>query len=483
MITPKTMGPEPPAPAIRHRMKSLVDLKSAQHHLVFYVSLVCSILTIVIYYPGYMSADSVEQLRQARFGVTNNIYPPLMAYIWSVTDKIIPGPGGMLILHNLVFWFALALIAYVVVKQWWLQSVWVIAAGFWPPTFATIGTIWKDVGMQVFLLAAIAAVLYAGYARRLWPLAVAMLCIFIGSGYRLNGVAGALPLTALVVIEFATFVPTHLPKFHAFLMRQRLKPAFYAVSTLGGTWIILSAVTFVQNYHLTNLHFEASVMLADLAGISVEQGRNLLPPYITGDVTAADLQGMYTPLHGNSLGDPTVRTLLGIQHPSPKALGYRPLTEEQVRDIRERWVKAVFDNLGSYLHNRGLVAARLLVINGYPPWYPYIIGIDPNPFGLKFKQSFLNVRVMDLLHKAAFASPLFHAWIYYEIVGLCFVISFFWDFAYARAVQVLAVSTFLYLLSLFMAAASGDFRYNIWALTCCYLCPILLLAGRTRKVR
>src|SRR5438309_1185367 len=71
---------------------------------VFYAALLCMIFTVAVYYPGYMSPDSVVQLGQARFGVTSNYYPPLMAYIWAVTDRILPGPAGMLILHNLVFW-------------------------------------------------------------------------------------------------------------------------------------------------------------------------------------------------------------------------------------------------------------------------------------------------------------------------------------------------------------------------------------------
>ena len=138
-----------------------LDIQLIGSHLsrfsTFYCALIFAIFTVLVYYPGYMSPDSVEQLRQARVGVTRNIYPPLMAYIWSATDKIIPGPAGMLILHNIVFWTSLAIIAFTVIRRVYWQVVFLFAAGFWPPTYGSLGTIWKDVGMQVFLLAAIAA--------------------------------------------------------------------------------------------------------------------------------------------------------------------------------------------------------------------------------------------------------------------------------------------------------------------------------------
>ena len=90
---------------------------------------------------------------------------------------------------------------------------------------------------------------------------------------------------------------------------------------------------------------------------------------------------------------------------------------------------------------------------------------------------------MWVIEASAFRTCLYSAWVYYGVVSICCFISLLWNFAYARTVQILAISTFLYLLSLFMFGASGDFRYNVWALTCAYLCPVLLLAGRNRKTR
>jgi hypothetical protein len=46
---------------------------------------------------------------------------------------------------------------------------------------------------------------------------------------------------------------------------------------------------------------------------------------------------------------------------------------------------------------------------------------------------------------------------------------------------MLAISSYPYYVSIFMFSMSGDFRYNIRMLTCAYVCPLLLLARRTRR--
>ncbi|MCX6627599.1 MAG: hypothetical protein NTW28_08220, partial [Candidatus Solibacter sp.] len=189
---------------------------------------------------------------------------------------------------------------------------------------------------------------------------------------------------------------------------------------------------------------------------------------------------MYSPLHANSLFDPGCRTVLGIANPSQKAIHYN-LGAARARDLQLYWFTKVKDNFGSYLRHRLAITRQLLVLDARKPWYPYISGIDPNPFGLEFRSSYLNSKVMGIIEASAFRSPLFSAWVYYLIVAACLVISFLWNFAYARTVQVLAISSYLYYLSIFTFSMSGDFRYNVWMLTCAYICPLLLLAGRTRR--
>lgn len=66
------------------------------------------LLCVVAYYPGYTSPDAVRQLAEARAWSFTDWHPPLMARVWGVPDRVVPGPFGMLVLHNVLFWGALA---------------------------------------------------------------------------------------------------------------------------------------------------------------------------------------------------------------------------------------------------------------------------------------------------------------------------------------------------------------------------------------
>jgi hypothetical protein len=452
-----------------------------QRCLVFYIALLSCAFTIAAYYPGYMSPDSVVQLQQARTGVTTNVYPPLMDEIWSVTDKILPGPAGMLILHNIVFWFALAVLAHIALARAVWRVLFVLLAGFWPPTFGSLGTIWKDVGMQVFLVAALAAVFYAHSRRRVWPLAIALVCLFVAAGYRHNGIAAVVPLVVLCIMELASLAPERLPRLNSYLRQRKLLRASYVTACILALGLIWETLDFVNNYRIPDAHLWSAAVVHDLVGISVQQNARFLPDYLdpAHELSAEDLKHIYSPLHANSLFDPSCRLILGVPNPSPKAFHY-VLNDTDARQLQLYWLTTVLDHLGSYLHHRLAIDAKLLVLQTEQPWYPYVTGIDPNPFGLEFHHSLLNSAVMTVIKASAFQYPLYSAWFYYAVVAGCLLISFLWDFRYARAVQILAASAYLYYVSIFMFSMSGDFRYNVWMLTCAYICPVLLAAGRDK---
>ncbi len=133
------------------------------------------------------------------------------------------------------------------------------------------------------------------------------------------------------------------------------------------------------------------------------------------------------------------------------------------------------------MHHRLAITYQLLVLDRASRGTRISAGSIRIRSDSSFTRRGSNSEVMKIIQASAFRYPLFSAWVYYVIVAVCFVISFLWDFAYARTVQMLAISSYLYYLSIFIFSMSGDFRYNVWMLTCAYICPLLLLAGRTRR--
>src|SRR4029079_14684594 len=51
-------------------------------------------------HPGFMSFDSSWQLQEARAGHYTNWHPPVMAALWSILDRIVSGPAGMLMVQS-----------------------------------------------------------------------------------------------------------------------------------------------------------------------------------------------------------------------------------------------------------------------------------------------------------------------------------------------------------------------------------------------
>src|SRR4051812_11178145 len=68
------------------------------------------LITIYFFRPGFMTPDPTAQLAEARSGIYTDLHPPLTALLWRYLDAIIPGPLGMLVFHNLMFWAALAIL-------------------------------------------------------------------------------------------------------------------------------------------------------------------------------------------------------------------------------------------------------------------------------------------------------------------------------------------------------------------------------------
>ncbi|MBK6512195.1 MAG: hypothetical protein IPG06_23960 [Haliea sp.] len=70
-------------------------------------------LLFITFYPGAMSIDSYEQLRQARSGQFGDWHPPFMAWVWRAFDAILQGSILMLLAQLGLYLFSLWAIARV----------------------------------------------------------------------------------------------------------------------------------------------------------------------------------------------------------------------------------------------------------------------------------------------------------------------------------------------------------------------------------
>ncbi|MBA3357229.1 MAG: hypothetical protein H0U18_15075 [Pyrinomonadaceae bacterium] len=106
------------------------------------------------FYPGYMSPDSLDQWNQGRTRTFWDYHPPLMSMVWGILDRFIPGPFGMLLLHNAIFWTGAAVFWRHTRRKSILLGLGLSSFAFLPPVLALLSTIWKDVGLGASLFLA-----------------------------------------------------------------------------------------------------------------------------------------------------------------------------------------------------------------------------------------------------------------------------------------------------------------------------------------
>jgi hypothetical protein len=244
------------------------------------VIIVCGwALTLATYWPGWMSFDAADQYLQVLNGRFTDVHPPLMAALWTWTNRVVPGPGGIFALHALAFWIGLVATLAVRLGGWRLALA-AFAIGLWPPVALMLGHVWKDVGTAAALLIATAAALH--WRRRGgWPLwLIAVAALMIAAAYRHNAITACLPLLALLLWREGD------DHWRAIALRSLLA----TVALLAAPTLVLRATGAEHK-----LAWPA-VAIFDIAAVSVATGEQRVPPEISApSLTVDDLRAHFTP--------------------------------------------------------------------------------------------------------------------------------------------------------------------------------------------
>ncbi|WP_234045014.1 hypothetical protein [Streptomyces adelaidensis] len=169
----------------------------------------CCLATTVVFSPGYMSADSISQLKQATGDEPlNDWHPPVMSLVWRALIAVTGTPATMAVLQSALLWAALWAIAWCV---WDLTasragSLAVLGLGLTPHVLTFVGVVWKDVHMA-FALLATSALALAG--RRLGTGRSTLRWVLLGLGVlflayailvRKNAIFAAVPVFVMLVL-------------------------------------------------------------------------------------------------------------------------------------------------------------------------------------------------------------------------------------------------------------------------------------------
>jgi hypothetical protein len=401
-------------------------------------------LTLVAYHPGELTFDSIWQYGQVVAHVYGDHHPPLMAWLWSILDRWIHGPLGMLLLQAALMWSALLLVADGARRRGIRHAWLVVAVGFLPPILGIEGEIWKDVQMAAALLFAFALV-YRGEAsegrRRVAWMGAALVPLFYAMAVRANAPAAVLP----IAVYWA----------HALWRRVSLWRAVMLGTALLAA--MLAAQAFVDRVLLDARHEHLSQFLAvfDIAAIECAGGDASVP--------AAMVRPETPPGAVCRAFDPYKVDFLFAAADAPLQ---RTSSKATLDALSAEWLRAIRDNPALYVRHRLRAFSALLGFGTHdddvrrPVWIP---GSIANAWGFTFVPN-AATDAIGLGVAAARAVGLCNGvpWLVLALVALVAIDRDRRALPRAAGAAALAVSALAYTLPYAVIAIAPDYRYLLW---------------------
>ena len=420
-------------------------------------------LVFVLYaYPGVMTMDSFDQLREGRTWFFTDAHPPIMAAIWGVLDRICSGPFGMLALQGTCFLAGV----YLVLKRAMRPTraaICAIAILLFPPVLAPLAVIWKDCVMAGFLVLGVPAVL----AERRWVRIVGLALFVLATALRYNALGATFPL----VVWLFEWRPG-----------QR---AVVRYPIALATWLVVVVLALGLKGALTNkqLHYwHSSSALADIAGVLAnedtdipdeELGPLLVPTGITvtdhfhAAVRAKYRRADFQPLISGE----------GYLWNAPTD---EPLPVAQRDAIMHAWKTLVFGHFGAYLKYRFTTFGESLgvyrrfkgaTVVTHRAQYPGMLEYMHIP---QVSWTF-QTHAEDAVMWTAKKTRLFRPHLYLALTLL--LLPFAWR---QRDIQALLLSGLAMELTLIPLGWTADFRFSHWLVVCTLLAIVMLIARRAR---
>jgi hypothetical protein len=391
-------------------------------------------LNILVFYPGFMSPDSLAQYQQASVNVYSDWHPPIMAWVWRILSFVFVPPSGLLFFQMILLWGSIYLLALEFISTRF--KVWILVLlPFFPSILTISGVLWKDVQMAFALLTIFAL----NYVKRQKLIFVfTLLLVFYAVSLRMNAFFALPPLVILFVIVFVRIKS----KVIIALLGLTCTAAIFI-----GSYFLVQALTNPAKSDLASVSTQD-----DLSYFSLIKGESLIPGVPLTDIKkcATATPGgsqMYVidfclaPLANREVNSPTVYT----------------------SDLRGVWLKNIFENPLGYIKFHLYGFNIQLRAPGVTPRYFWEDGIVKNEFGFETLNGPLTKVVRNSINYLGrnadiFFKPFFWGWL--NIVFCLFLIGMK-STRQRNYLLLFNLSGLTYLGSYFFLHGS-DYRYSYW---------------------
>ena len=425
------------------------------------------VLLLVYAYPGLMTQDSYDHLREVRERVYTDSHPPAINLLWAVSDYIVQGPIGLLILQSsgLVYGLYRAFRLSFEPKR----AAWIATAMFvFPPVFLPMAVIWKDCLMAGWLVIAF-ALLVKGTRR---AQVGALVMMFLATCVRYNAPAATLPLV------FFLF------EWSPGLRWWKRYPLAIAA------WIAITFAAFFTNAKLTDKEmylWHSSHALFDMAGVLSNLDEDLPDAELQERFAGTDIQ-VTENIHASIRRLYSPRDFLPLVWPDKyppmwkmPINGFEPAPKAQRDAVERAWKYFVTTYPAEYLQHRVNVFLEVLALTGHRSdgglrsrtvmWPEFA-----RELGIQLEASKLQRKWTKGMAWLVANTPFFTPWMYVLIALILLPIA--WRH---RDLRALLASGLTFEFALLPIAPSPDYRYSHWLVICTLISVIVLIARRAKS--
>jgi hypothetical protein len=420
------------------------------------VPLLMSGALATLFYPGFMSYDTLHALHSARRGVTDSMWPPMVSYVWRVVDWASPNPAAMHFSQLYLLFLALFFCIFAFSRSLLGATVFLGLYVSIPVILGTLAVIWKDVLMAAFLLAGFGLTLAMQRIRnkqvfRLSAL-LALLLLFVGTCCRHNAITGAVPL-----IFYLAWVV---------VARERGSGGRRTgwIAAVGGglaMFAVFNSKVFLDNYSLPGAipmasssgEFIRTVRVLDIAGASVCAGENLFAQ-TAPELTVAQIRKLYDARHIN-LSQGLLEKINYNKAPGIDAI----------------WRHTALRHPLCFLSNKYELTKYMTGANAGEQFILTAPAIDANEYGYHLADSAWRDRAVAYLTQKA-SWTIFRAWFIY-LLALAACVGLAWRRAVSPAHAAVFLSGLFYFGGLVAFGNAADARLLFYTTTV----ACLLIAG------
>lgn len=365
----------------------------------------------------------------------------------------------MFLLQITAFWISFFLLFKIALTHF-KKTYWLVIVLFFAPFIQNFtGNIWKDIGLAISWLLALAIMLNVYYSKRKLKLYENLICFILlcyGCWIRINALPGVIPLTA-IWIYMQTYPQEFKISNKRFVLKISAVVAVIIGLQLGITKLILKPAKAYPEYKL---------FLHDISGIYKKTGILYFPDFI---IKYPGFDSVY--LKQKYI----YATFDNIWWNSDNKRIMPDVTEKNMAELQDAWIKALLKQPVAYFKNRtnGFLNFLRITPSGSELNLTYQY-IHDNPYGLTFKKNAVTRMYYSYVENQR-GMPYMQPWFWLLLTIISIYMAGKKLFRADRIfVLSLAYSSLLYIaLEFLVYQADTEFRYFYW--NCVAVCLIAII--------